>query len=31
LEPASVEQTNRCKVMRGFFDEPKGFAEAAIA
>jgi predicted ATPase len=31
LEPVTVEQTDHYKVMREFYDDPKGFVEAAIA
>src|SRR5690348_13729282 len=31
LEPVTVEQTDHYKTMREFFDDPKGFVEAAIA
>jgi len=31
LEPVSVEQTDHYKVMREFYDDPRGFVEAAIA
>jgi predicted ATPase len=30
LEPITVEQTDHYKAMREFFDDPKGFVEAAI-
>jgi predicted ATPase len=30
LEPTTVEQTDHYKAMREFFDDPKGFVEAAI-
>jgi predicted ATPase len=30
LEPATVKETDRYKVMREFCDDPKGFMEAAI-
>lgn len=30
LEPTTVEQTDHFKAMREFFDDPKGFIEAAI-
>ncbi|MBV8926063.1 MAG: AAA family ATPase [Bradyrhizobium sp.] len=31
LEPTTVEQTNHYKALREFFDDPRGFVEAAIA
>ena len=31
LEPVTVEQTDHYKVMREFYDDPRGFVEAAIA
>jgi len=31
LEPVTVEQTDHYKTMREFFDDPRGFVEAAIA
>jgi predicted ATPase len=30
LEPTTVEQTDHYKALREFFDDPKGFVEAAI-
>ncbi len=30
LEPTTVEQTDHYKAMREFFDDPRGFVEAAI-
>jgi predicted ATPase len=29
-EPVAVEQTDHCKSLREFFDDPRGFVEAAI-
>jgi predicted ATPase len=31
LEPTTVEQTDHYKTLREFFEDPKGFVEAAIA
>jgi predicted ATPase len=31
LEPTTVEQTDHYKAMREFFDDPRGFVQAAIA
>jgi len=31
LEPVTVEETDHYKIMREFYDDPAGFAEAAIA
>jgi predicted ATPase len=31
LELVTVEQTDHCKVMREFCDDPAGFVEATIA
>jgi predicted ATPase len=31
LEPVTVKETDRYKVMREFCDDPKGVVEAAIA
>jgi len=31
LEPTTVERTDHYRTMREFFDDPKGFVEAAIA
>jgi predicted ATPase len=30
LEPVTVEQTDHTKSLRAFFDDPRGFVEAAI-
>jgi predicted ATPase len=30
LEPTTVKETNHYKALREFFDDPRGFVEAAI-